>query len=134
MEIFEPVFQYGHFVGSAQQLISLVQERQCHDRELIISQPYPDFAAIHINNWFPCSVSEPVLHVANDLDLNGVDFERTKVRLYRASGGKMNRALLVRRENGLKRIGILGSGAYSDVVETTGRPCRAREQLPVTAQ
>jgi hypothetical protein len=114
--IFEPVFQYGNFIDSAQQSIGFVQERQRHHRQRDVTQPQPYFEAIHIHNWFPCSVSEPVLHVANDLDLNAVDFERTKVRLHRAGAGKCDRALLVAMEKRLKCIGILGSGAYIDVV------------------
>jgi hypothetical protein len=116
LAMLQPVFEYGNFVGSAQQLIRFVQECQRHDRHLDVVKCNPDFEAIHIHDWLPASVREPMLHVANNLDLNAVDFQRAKVRLYAAGAGKADPAFLVHSENRLKRIGVRRSCAKIDVV------------------
>jgi len=68
LAIFKPVFEYGNFVGAAQQLIGLIQERQRHHRQSDFVNYNPDFGAIHIHYWLPGSVRQPMLHVANNLD------------------------------------------------------------------
>jgi hypothetical protein len=75
----EPAFEYFNLVRTAQHLIGLVQVWQGHHRHLDIVEFHPYFEAIHIHNWLPGSVCEPMLHIPNNLDLDAVDFERTKM-------------------------------------------------------
>jgi hypothetical protein len=114
--ILKPLMYDGHFVGSSKQLISLVQERQGHHGHAQFTNRNPHFEDIHIYKWFPRSVSEPMLHVPDDLDLNAVHLKRPKMRAYDSGACERDWAFLVCSEDGFEGIGIMRSCAQIDIL------------------